>query len=41
MLAPYLEKEDQVCLDPSEGSPEDGVAPDLVFLKVPEAKLLV
>ena len=39
-LAPYLE-EDQVCLEPPEGSPEDGVAPDLVFLKVPEAKLLV
>ena len=35
------EEEDQVCLEPSEGSPADGVAPDLVFLKVPEAKLLV
>jgi len=32
------EEEDQVCLEPPEGSPEDGVAPDLVFLKVPEGK---
>ena len=31
-----LEKEDQVVLEPPEGSPEDGVVPDLVFLKVPE-----
>ena len=35
------EEEDQVCLEPPEGSPEDGVAPDLVLLKVPEAKFLV
>ncbi len=27
-------------LEPPEGSPEDGVAPDLLFLKVPEAKKL-
>jgi predicted enzyme related to lactoylglutathione lyase len=33
-----FEEEDQVCLEPPEGSPEDGIAPDLVFLKVPEAK---
>jgi len=33
-----LEKEDQVVLEPPEGSPEDGVVPDLVFLKVPEGK---
>jgi hypothetical protein len=26
------EAEDQVCLEP----PEDGIAPDLIFLKVPE-----
>ncbi len=25
-------------LEPPEGSPEDGVSPDLLFLKVPEAK---
>jgi hypothetical protein len=34
------EEEDQVCLEPPEGSPEDGIAPDLVFLKVPEGKRL-
>jgi catechol 2,3-dioxygenase-like lactoylglutathione lyase family enzyme len=33
-----FEEEDQVCLEPPEGSPEDGIAPDLVFLKVPEGK---
>jgi hypothetical protein len=33
-----FEGEDQVCLEPPEGSPEDGVVPDLVFLKVPEGK---
>ena len=32
------EEEDQVCLEPPEGSAEDGIAPDLVFLKVPEGK---
>ena len=32
------EEEDQVCLEPPEGSPEDGIAPDLIFLKVPEGK---
>jgi hypothetical protein len=30
--------EDQVCVEPPEGSLEDGIAPDLVFLKVPEGK---
>ena len=30
--------EDQVCLEPPEGSPEEGIVPDLVFLKVPEGK---
>jgi catechol 2,3-dioxygenase-like lactoylglutathione lyase family enzyme len=28
----------EVVLEPSEGSPEDGVAPDLLFLRVPEEK---
>jgi predicted enzyme related to lactoylglutathione lyase len=32
------DEEDQVCLEPPEGSPEDGIAPDLIFLKVPEGK---
>jgi catechol 2,3-dioxygenase-like lactoylglutathione lyase family enzyme len=30
--------EDQVVLEPPEGSREEGVSPDLLFLKVPEAK---
>ncbi len=30
--------EDEVVLEPPEGSPEDGVAPDLLFLRVPEGK---
>ena len=29
---------DEVVLEPPEGSPEDGVAPDLLFLRVPEPK---
>ena len=32
------QEENQVCLEPPEGSPEDGIAPDLIFLKVPEGK---
>ena len=28
----------EVVLEPPAGSPEDGVAPDLLFLKVPEGK---
>jgi predicted enzyme related to lactoylglutathione lyase len=32
------EDKDQVCLEPPAGSPEDGIVPDLVFLKVPEGK---
>jgi len=32
------EKDDQVVLEPPAGSPEDGVSPDLLFLKVPEVK---
>ena len=31
--------EDQVVLEPAAGSPEDGVAPDLLFLKVSEPKM--
>jgi catechol 2,3-dioxygenase-like lactoylglutathione lyase family enzyme len=33
-----FEEEDQVCLEPPAGSPEDGIVPDLLFLKVPEDK---
>lgn len=33
-----FEEDDQVCLEPPVGSAEDGIAPDLVFLKVPEGK---
>ena len=29
---------DEVCIEPPEGSPEDGVAPDILFLRVPEDK---
>ena len=32
------EEDDQVVLEPPAGSPEDGVAPDLLFLRVPEDK---
>ena len=30
--------DDEVVLEPPKGSPEDGVAPDLLFLRVPEEK---
>ena len=30
--------DDEVVLEPPEGSPQDGVSPDLLFLRVPEAK---
>jgi catechol 2,3-dioxygenase-like lactoylglutathione lyase family enzyme len=33
-----FERDDEVVLEPPEGSPEDGVAPDLLFLRVPEGK---
>lgn len=33
-----FEDEDEVVLEPPAGSPEDGVSPDLIFLKVPEPK---
>ncbi len=32
------ETADQVVLEPPAGSPQDGVAPDLLFLRVPEGK---
>jgi hypothetical protein len=32
--------ENEVVLEPPEGSPEDGVAPDLLFLRVPEEKAI-
>ncbi|MBA3249590.1 MAG: VOC family protein [Geodermatophilaceae bacterium] len=32
------EDEDEVVLEPPAGSPEDGVAPDLLFARVPEGK---
>ena len=31
---------DEVVLEPAAGSPEDGVSPDLLFLRVPESKTL-
>ena len=33
-----FEEDDEVVLEPPAGSPGDGVAPDLLFLRVPEAK---
>jgi catechol 2,3-dioxygenase-like lactoylglutathione lyase family enzyme len=32
------ETDDQVVLEPPAGSPEDGMAPDILFLRVPEPK---
>ncbi|MBV9278827.1 MAG: VOC family protein, partial [Chloroflexi bacterium] len=32
------ERDDEVVLEPPAGSPEDGVVPDLLFLRVPETK---
>ena len=32
------EEPDEVAVEPPAGSPEDGVAPDLLFLAVPEGK---
>jgi catechol 2,3-dioxygenase-like lactoylglutathione lyase family enzyme len=34
------EEDDQVALEPPAGSPEDGVVPDLLFLRVPEDKTI-
>ena len=33
-----LSEPDEVVLEPPAGSPEDGVSPDLLFLRVPEDK---
>jgi hypothetical protein len=33
-----FEKPDEVVLEPPEGSPEDGVSPDILFVQVPETK---
>jgi catechol 2,3-dioxygenase-like lactoylglutathione lyase family enzyme len=33
-----LDHEDEVVLEPPAGSPEDGVSPDILFLRVPEGK---
>ena len=35
-----FEEDNQVVLEPPEGSPEDGVAPDLLFLKVGQDKII-
>jgi hypothetical protein len=32
------DSDDEVVLEPHEGSPEDGVSPDILFLRVPEGK---
>lgn len=34
------ESGDEVVLEPPAGSPEDGVVPDLLFLRVPESKVV-
>ena len=34
------EDPDEIVLEPPAGSPEDGIVPDLLFLKVPEPKTL-
>jgi catechol 2,3-dioxygenase-like lactoylglutathione lyase family enzyme len=34
------DSDDEVVLEPPAGSPEDGVAPDLLFLRVPEGKVV-
>ena len=33
-----FEEPDEVVLEPPEGSPEDGVSPDILFVRVPETK---
>jgi predicted enzyme related to lactoylglutathione lyase len=32
------ESDDEIVLEPPAGSPEDGIVPDLLFLRVPESK---
>ena len=34
------ERDDEVVLEPQAGSAEDGIVPDLLFLKVPEGKVV-
>jgi hypothetical protein len=34
------EADDEVVLEPPAGSPEDGISPDLLFLRVPEGKTI-
>ena len=34
------ETDDEIVLEPPAGSPQDGVAPDLLFLRVPEGKIV-
>ena len=34
------ESPDEVVLEPPEGSPQDGVAPDLLFIRVPDDKVV-
>lgn len=33
-----FERDDEIVLEPPEGSPEDGIVPDLLFLRVPGKK---
>lgn len=33
-----FEESDEVVLEPPEGSPEDGISPDILFIRVPETK---
>ena len=35
-----FEQDDEIVLEPPEGSTEDGIAPDLLFLRVPEEKVV-
>ena len=34
------ESDDEVVLEPPEGSPQDGVAPDLLFIRAPDDKVV-
>jgi hypothetical protein len=36
-----FDEPDQVCFEPPAGSPEDGLVPDLLFLRVPESNKTV
>jgi hypothetical protein len=36
-----FDEEDQIVLEPPKGSPEDGLVPDLLFLRVPEGNTTV